>query len=231
MSAAEHDRFADDAGAYLLGALEEQERTAFERHLATCHVCRDEVERLRLAADALPRSVEQFAAPPTLKASLMEQVRAEARPRPRRAFAGRFRLRAVRPRLVAVAAACALLAGAAAGIAISQLDGDGARTIAADVDGTRLGMGEATLVLPEDGGPGALELTGMPQPPRGHVYAVWLRRDGRIEPGPLFTVDRNGRGVAAVPEERDGVDAVMVTRERAGGTAQPTEAPVIVAEL
>ena len=38
MSAREHERFADDTGAYLLGALEESERSAFERHLAVCHV-------------------------------------------------------------------------------------------------------------------------------------------------------------------------------------------------
>ena len=57
----------DDVGAYLLGALEPAEQAAFEGHLATCPECRDEVEQLRLAVDALPRSVEPFAPPPSLK--------------------------------------------------------------------------------------------------------------------------------------------------------------------
>ena len=64
--------------AYLLGALTDLERQAFERHIATCGLCRDELERLRPAANALPRSVEQLAPPPSLKASLMEVVEREA---------------------------------------------------------------------------------------------------------------------------------------------------------
>ena len=44
-------------------------------------MCRDEVDRLRPAADALPRSVQPLAAPPSLKASLMAVVEAEARER------------------------------------------------------------------------------------------------------------------------------------------------------
>ena len=53
MSAAEHDRYEDDVGAFLLGALPTGEHEAFERHLAGCHVCQDELDRLR-AADAEP---------------------------------------------------------------------------------------------------------------------------------------------------------------------------------
>ena len=68
MTRVDHTSFSDDVGAYLLGALTDLEREAFERHLAECAECRDEVERLRPAADALPRSVEQMEPPPSLKA-------------------------------------------------------------------------------------------------------------------------------------------------------------------
>jgi hypothetical protein len=94
-----------------------------------------------------------------------------------------------------------------------------------------VGAGRATLLVSEDGGPGTLRVEAMPQLRRGQVYEVWLRRGDRIEPGPLFGVDRNGNGAAAVPGDLDGVSAVMVTRERSGGARQPTEAPVITAEL
>jgi anti-sigma factor RsiW len=50
----DHPRFRDDAGAYLLHALEDDERRAYEVHMEGCSDCRDEVERLRLAADARP---------------------------------------------------------------------------------------------------------------------------------------------------------------------------------
>ena len=44
MSVEQHDRFQEDIGAYLLGALEPAEQASFEGHLATCPECRAEVE-------------------------------------------------------------------------------------------------------------------------------------------------------------------------------------------
>jgi anti-sigma-K factor RskA len=232
MSATEHDRFQDDVGAYLLGALDDTERSAFERHVATCHVCHDELERLRGAADALPRSVEQYDPPPAVKRALMEHVYAEAgtarpsrRPTLKRLFA--------RPQLAAAAAAFVLLVGIGAGVAISQLGGDegGTRTIAAQVDNTRASNGRAVVVLPNGGGPGHLNVSSMPELPAGKVYEIWLKRGNRIEPGPLFSVDRNGTGTGAIPGDLKGVDQVMVTRERTGGAPQPTEAPLVTAKV
>ena len=50
----DHARYQDDVGAYLLGALNDLERHAFERHLAGCGECQEELARLRPAAEALP---------------------------------------------------------------------------------------------------------------------------------------------------------------------------------
>jgi anti-sigma-K factor RskA len=224
MSASDHDRFQQDVGAYLLGALEDGERSDFERHAAVCHVCQDELERLRVAADALPRSVEQYAPPASLKRALMDEVYAKEPKRERR----ERRFRIALPRLALAAAACALLVGVVVGYGLSNRDGGGgARTVAAQVDSTRIGDARAALVT--GGGAGRLEVSGMPQLQRGQTYEIWLKRGARIEPGPLFSVDRNGNGTGAVPGDLRGVDAVMVTRERAGGARQPTEAPVVVA--
>ncbi len=225
MSATEHDRFREDVGAYLLGALEDHERSDFERHAATCHVCQDEIDRLRTAADALPRSVEQYEPPASLKHALMEQVHAET---PQRAPRRRLRLRLTMPRLAIAATAAALLVGLVVGYAInSGGGGEGAETITASVDHTRVGSAHAVLV--KDGSTSQLRVSSMPPAPHGQVYEIWLKRGDRIDPGPLFTVNQNGDGTGAVPGNLDGVDQVMVTRERAGGAQQPTEAPVVVA--
>ena len=120
MTGIEHERFHDDAGAFLLGALGDDERQAFELHMESCPQCRHEVERLRPAAEALPRTVEQVAPPERLRTSLMAVVESEAHEaeaaRPRRP--GRRRLRdliptgaGLRPALAGAMVAVALLAG------------------------------------------------------------------------------------------------------------------------
>ena len=73
------------------------EREAFESHLAGCARCREEVERLRPAAEALPRSVTPLGPPPSLKASLMEEVEGEARERARQLAAAIAPALAARP--------------------------------------------------------------------------------------------------------------------------------------
>ena len=225
MSATEHDRFREDVGAYLLGALDDYERSDFERHAATCHVCQDELDRLRLASDALPRSVEQYEPPASLKHELMKQVHSESRAPAR----SRARFGLSFPRLAAAAACAALVVGVAVGLALSGGGGGGTatRTIGASVDSTRLGSAHASLIVND--GASQLRVSQMPQPQAGEVYELWLKRGSRIDPGPLFSVDRNGKGAGAIPSDLRGVDAVMVTRERAGGARQPTEAPVVVA--
>ena len=237
MSAAEHERYGDDVAAYLLGALAGDERERFERHAGECHVCHDELERLRPAAEALPRSVEQHAPPKSLKRALMKQVHSEARPSERPArrslperlgFAGLLR----RPELAMAATAFVLVVGVVSGFAIAQLgDGRDERAIAARVDTTRVGNGDATLIAPEDGDGARLEVTGLRQPPPGQVYEIWIKRGNDIEPGPLFSVDRDGNGVGAVPGGIEGVDQVMVTRERAGGARRPSEPPVVTVDV
>src|SRR5919112_1080900 len=129
-----HDSVQEDAGAYVLCALEPAEQAAFEGHLATCPECRDEVEQLRLAVDALPRSVEPFTPPPSLKRSLMTAVREDVKPA-RRRLLERFRLPNLRPQL-ALAAAVLLALGVLLGTQFSRGEG-GHRVIAAVPDRSR----------------------------------------------------------------------------------------------
>jgi anti-sigma-K factor RskA len=221
MSASEHARRADDVGAYLLGALPALEATAFERHVMACAECRDELERLRPAVEAVARSPEQFEPPPGLRKSLMRTVREEAPAvRPRSRFQiPRLTLRS--PQLAAAAAAFALV-GVVIGVAV---DSPSRRTVHA---AARLPGSSAELTVAD--ADATLRVSGLPMLRAGKVYEVWIQHDGRVRPaGALFGVDSRGRGAAAIPHRLEGGDRVMVTRERAGGVSRPTEQPIIVA--
>jgi hypothetical protein len=77
-----------------------------------------------------------------------------------------------------------------------------------------------------------LEVSGMRNPPAGHVYQVWLKR-GANAPEPtdaLFTV-MDGHGHVEVPGSVKGVDQILVTSEPRGGSLAPTSNPVITAAV
>jgi anti-sigma-K factor RskA len=241
VNARDHTRYADDCGAYLLDALSDLERQAFEAHLAVCVECRQEVEHLQSAADALPRSVTPLAAPASLKRSLMEVVEREAkerRPAPaRRSLGERLgdlvpSFARARPAFALTAAALVLAIGVAGGIGLGQLgSGDerpGDRTLSASVDHTRLPSASADLVVPAGGARGGiLRVHGLPSPASDRVYQVWIRRGREVTPGPTFLPRADGSGAAAVPDSLTGADEVMVTREHRGGAPSPTEQPVM----
>jgi anti-sigma factor RsiW len=233
VSARDHTQYREEIGAYLLGALTDLERQAFEQHVAGCAECRDELERLRPAADALPRSVEQVEPPPALKTSLMEVVESEARERsgapaePRRARR-RIRLPSIagfRPALVAAALALGLVAG----FGVAQLGGeDEARTVAATVDEGRLPDASGNLRIQGEGEDGAiLTVHGMPPAGGDRVYQAWVQRDGMVVPQPTFEVGADGAGAVAVPDDVSGAEAILVTREARGGARAPSEQPLI----
>jgi anti-sigma-K factor RskA len=232
----DHERYEHDAGAYLLGALNELEAQAFEHHMEGCTTCRAEVEKLRMATDALPRSVEQFEPPDSLKRSLMRTVRGEAKPVAEKSGAG-ARLRAwlggigsgMRTELAWVSAAVLLVVGVLAGYAINDAttNGDGSRTVSAQVDRTRVPQASASLVVPHGDKSAILRVNGLPEPVGNQVYEVWLLRGRQPMPVSLFNVTSDGSGAAAIPEDVHAGDQIMVTREKPGGAAAPTEMPVI----
>jgi anti-sigma-K factor RskA len=231
VNARSHDDYKDNIGAYVLGALPELEAELLERHLSGCESCRAEVEELRPVTAAMARSVPQVEAPPSLKASLMEIVNAEAaaqvpspEPRPRRSF-GSW-LSGLQPRMAAVMALAVLALGVVVGVAVDQLaggGGSGTTTVAAKIDRKQMPTGDASLAV-EDG-TAQLELTGAPQPPAGRVYQLWYQHGKTIERGGTFRPGADGSYRADVPVS--GADAVMVTVERAGGAPAPTGPPVM----
>ena len=227
-----HERYDQDLAAYVLDALEEDETRALEQHLEDCVHCRAERDRLRMAADALPRSVLQVAAPPSLKASLMAEVRPESAPSRRRLRDVLPSLGGIRSQLAWVSASFLLAVGIACGWGITQLAGsDDERVITAQVDEKRIPFASASLVVPDDSGGGAiLRVNGMPTLPSNRVYQVWLQRDGETIPQTLFSVGEDGTGTPAVRALGD-ADAVLVTRETAGGARAPSEEPILRVSL
>jgi hypothetical protein len=81
-------------------------------------------------------------------------------------------------------------------------------------------------------GNAVLVARGLPEPKRGRVYQVWLKRDGHApEPtAALFTPRRDGSATANVGDV-NGVDKVMVSSEPRGGSPAPTTAPILVATV
>ena len=231
----DHATYKNEVGAYLLGALTDAERSAFEDHLAGCPECRHELERLRPAAELLPRSVEQVEPPPSLKRSLMEVVEREAQaagtaaPERRPSLGDRLRrlLVPVRPLVAAGALAAAVLIG----FAVAQIGGgDEGRTVVASVDHRALPEASGRLTVHDDG-EATLEVRGMPSPGRDRVYQAWVQRDGMVEPQPTFEVGANGAGAVAVPEDVSGAQAVLLTREPRGGSRAPSEKPILTVRL
>jgi anti-sigma-K factor RskA len=218
----DHGRYRDDIGAYLLGALNDLERQAFERHLAGCGECQEEVERLRPAAEALPGSVVQLEPPPGLKQRLMDEVEGDARrERPRRRFAI--------PRVPRLAfAAAALVLGLAIGFGVAQLGGEeGTRTVGVTV-AKAMPQAGGTLEIGNDRA--TLRLHDMPDLGAARVYQVWLQQGDELVPTRTFRVGSDGRGDVDLPSVDD-ADGVYVTREARGGARVPSENPIVSVPL
>jgi len=218
MSGCEH---GIDAGSWVLGALDEREAAAYEEHLRTCDECRAEVARLQVPADALALATEQIPPPPELKHRIMGAI--EVDQPARRREPRRERRWFLRPLPLAGLAAALLAVGVAVGTLVS---GESTRTVQAQV-----AMPGASATVRVTGDRARLEVSGMRNPPSGHVYEVWVQR-GNHAPQPagaLFTV-MNGRGDVDVGSVK-GVDTIMVTSEPQGGSLQPTGKPVITAAV
>lgn len=233
------DAFYEDAGAYVLGALTDDEHARFSAHLKGCAACREEVARLQVVADALPLAAPQLSAPPELKQRIMSVVagqagegdpgRAPAEPRRRGARAG-WRSKRDSPRRWAIGAVGAL-AAAAVVIAVIALAGSGG-SAAPRVVRAQVQAPGASASLRISGSRGELLVNGMPQVPPRRTYQVWVQRSGAPQPtDALFSVSGSGRATVAIPGGVAGVRAVLVTAEPLGGSRTPTSAPVIVARL
>jgi hypothetical protein len=224
-----------EAASYALGALEERELASYGAHLATCPVCGAEVLRLQPVADSLSLAVPRVEAPDDLRARLMSVVSGEAElmhaagweaDRPAR-VRGPFRRLA--PALAAAAAlGVGLLIGA---LAINTGSVQRTRVIRAIVVAPP-GF-HSSAALRKAGSRVELIVVGLPAPPRGRIYEVWLEHGSQPpQPTPvLFSVTHRGDGTIGVPSDLRGISHVLVTDEPLGGSPKPTRNPIIVAPV
>jgi anti-sigma-K factor RskA len=235
MTTCEH---RETAASYVLGALPEDELESFVAHLATCEDCRTTVAELQVAADALPLATVQVQPPPEVKDRIMAVVRSEAElqraaesgpaPAPRRRPWWRGRFLGLGPLPAAVAASLVIALVVAGGIALTG--GDNTRTVTGQVLIASAPKARASLQLSDDAT--KLSVSGMPAPPAGKVYQVWLKRPAKA-PEPtraLFRVDVRGDADVEIQRGRlKGIEQVLVTAEPNGGSQAPTSDPVIAA--
>ncbi|MGH2924340.1 MAG: anti-sigma factor domain-containing protein [Solirubrobacterales bacterium] len=227
---ADHERYRDDLAAYSLGALSDAEAAELLRHLEGCEDCRRQLRWLRPAVDLLLGAVAQVEPPPTLRANLIETVRAEARPDPAAAPAPRRRRDWGAPLFrpaTAVAAGVLLVVGALGGYLAHQ-SSTHVSEVAVQAE---KGAGPITGTLARTDDSAILRLQGMPTLARGQVYEAWVQRGAAMVPSSLFTSRRDRTASAAIPGGLDGAQAVLVTPEPRGGSPQPTSPPVLEAPL
>ncbi len=218
-------------GAYVLDALNADERSGFEVHLDGCHTCTTDVAELTESVVRLG-TVAARPVPARLRTSVLSEV-ARTRQLPPRVI----EIRPRRRRVLLAAAAAVLAVVAGAGIAVDQhhevvatrqANAD-LMTVLAQPDartthGQVAGGGEATVVASRRADAAVVVLRGLPDLPAGRTYELWLMdARSKARPAGLMSADQTRlvRGLG---------DSVRVglTVEAAGGAVRPTP-PVIAA--
>ena len=233
-----HERIEELVAADALGGLDDADRTALFRELAThgagCEECgrilsdyREVAGHLALALEPLPlepateqRVLASIGAPPTGPASV-------------RAFRRRW--------AVALAAAAVLIVGAGfAGFAAApRTDG----LVSAQVmdflwePGTRFvsfpgrqGQQLAVAFHP-DSGEALVIGRNLQPPPKGMVYELWYRPVGGSEMRPAGTFAPTDGAVEASARVGASISALAVSLEPAGGSDHPTRAALFAARV
>lgn len=246
-------------GAYALDALDEDERREFERHLASCQTCRDEVVTLREAAAGLS-GLTDTPAPGDLRGTVLDAIgglpqrghdtapvssppssaptaRSAGQPADQIA-ARRRRSRRILAGVAAAVAAAIIVVGGVTWHPWSRDQSSSQLTATQQVlqakDARRfvqqIDGATATIVLSPSQGKAVLVTKDMPAAPEGHVYQLWFfDRAGTPTRAGLMPHDHD----ATVLLKGDATRAtgVGITVEPAGGSAQPTTKPLVTFDL
>ena len=212
-------------GAYALDALSDEERDAFEAHLATCEPCQAELASF---ADVLDGLAEDGALA-DVPAGLSERIAAELAVTQQDVVAAPvvadvipIRKRSFGRILAVAAASVAVLAIAASVLVTINKPSDSDRIRAAsDVVELQTGISDVSVFVSDSAGGIAVE-GDMPAPADGKEYQLWVvPADGSAPiPGPTMG---GGETDAAWLTDLDGAAAIAVSLEPEGGSTTPTE--------
>jgi anti-sigma-K factor RskA len=241
------------SGAYVVDALDDAERAAFEAHLPGCRDCRDEVASLR-EATALMADEAAVTPPESLRASVLSGI-STIRPLPPAVEHGPVEepgaatvvpmRRRSRVRLAALAAAAAVLAIVGVGAVLQPWQdrtqeppaatlSPADRVLAADdakhVSVTFTDGSKATVVRSLSQGRAVLVTSDMAAPPSGKTFEVWLQDDtGHMAPAGLMS--KPGDNKVLLRGDAARATGVGITVEPAGGSEQPTSDPIALLEF
>jgi len=222
------------AGAYALDAIDDMDRSRFDRHLAECPACAAEVAELTETVAALAEATAETP-PAGLRSAVLPRVERTPQLRPEtRRTSGRLPL--PRRRWLAAAAAVVALGGAGAvGYVVADQSRPDAGT-RADAEARRIaavvGAPDARMrTKATDGGrvsvvesPSLDEavavLTDLPSPGTGHAYQLWVIRDRTPQSVGVLATGRTD-ATELVSGVR-GAQAFGVSREPSGGSTTPT---------
>jgi anti-sigma-K factor RskA len=223
-----------DVAAYALGSLNEAERGSFERHLATCAVCTDELVVFDQVIVALAEGIPHQQVSPDLRRRVLAEVRQDAAPpvatESRRSWTLHRRRPPKQLRRPTLALCALLVAAAAVTGALTSRSSPGPRL---QVIQARVIGGSGSAQVRRASGHAELVVHHLSPPPSGEIYEVWLNRPGHgAQPTrALFNVTDAGDADVDVPGDLRHITQIMVTPEPAGGTQIPTHPAVITAQL
>ncbi|WP_305789479.1 anti-sigma factor [Symbioplanes lichenis] len=236
-------------GAYVLDAVDDDERASFEQHVAGCASCRAELAELRETAGRMADSTWSIP-PPRLRAEVMGAIRRTRQLPPADGGRPASEVVSLRPaaRLrrwpVAAAAALILSAGTGAGVwAVQEHRLEEQSRIAAaaaqrearvqailsasDVvmkSGAVRGGGTVTVASSASHSAAVVLMGAVTPPAKDRAFQLWAVHDTTMTDAGVLAA---GAGSAVqIVEGLPGSDALGVTLEPAGGSAEPSLPPV-----
>lgn len=242
-----HDEWLERAEVYALGALDGEELTQFEAHLASgCRPCEHHLRETREILTLLPRSLPPLVPPPAVKARLLAQLAGEAvMPTRRRPRQGRLWWGMGAGALAAAGLLIVLgwslsttrrelhrLEGQVATLRAELVEREEALQLLAD---PQVRLIQLSGLSPSPGATGRLLwqpitrtglllTTSLPQAPPDQAYELWAIAGADPIPAGVFTVDQEGRALLRLPTlpEAKAFDKFAVTLEPAGGVLKPS---------
>jgi anti-sigma-K factor RskA len=221
------------AGAFALDALPPDEASEFQEHLAQCASCQVEVAELQITATHLGVSVAE-PPPPRVREAVLQQVRQTRQLPPVTSHRDDTAPpRRARRYWLAAAAAAVVVAAGAAGLTtvLDEPADDPIATVFAAPDANSdfvqvRGGGKLTVVSSEQLGQAVVLSEDLPPTGADQIYQVWLvDPDGNARSADVLI---NAPGAADLVRGVEPGDQVAITREPAGGSRQPTMAPLAI---
>jgi anti-sigma-K factor RskA len=233
------------AGAYVLDAVDDIERAAFDRHLRQCSACAVEVAELQMTTERLV-AADAVEPPQRMRAAVMAEVARTPQQRPTRT--GRQPATATRWRRWTAASVAAAILSIGVGVttwsvAERQVEQqvEQQRQLAADVrsvlsaaDVRMLATsstvgGRLTLFVSRSQDAVVAVIDQFANPGDGHAYQLWMIDGNSFQSVGILEPDA-GSGTHYFRDLR-GATVFGVTREPAAGSREPTSQPVATVDL